>query len=358
MVQFTHVNVFGTCFEVTTRYHHLLPLKIEASSLRCSAIDELICSQVTVKKITKPFRNSELSQKAYLELKLLKHLKHENIAALRDVFMSPEDNIYLITEHQDASLEQLILSQPLGETHYTKVFLYQILRGLKYIHSANVVHCNLKPSNILIGHNCDLRITDFDHARIQGTKVTEPFSEIQCFRTPELLLGECTYEFAIDMWSVGYIFARMINRELFSLEDWKVNSLHAIGYPPRSMMSGIDDANISENLEPLLNTRCKPLRCYINTTDLEAMGLAEHLLAFDPKARYQANQALLHKYVSFYHDPDDEPVSEQRWSVSDTDYVNLPVDTWKTLILSEILDHHNKQLSSEVSSKYVMVEMK
>jgi serine/threonine protein kinase len=100
-----------------------------------------------------------------------------------------------------------------------------------------MVHCNLKPSNIVIDQNRDLRITNFSHARIQGTKITEPFSDIQCYCSPELLLGGRTYEFAIDMWSVGYMFAEMLNREPFFLEDRNINPLHLI-------VKDIDDRNV------------------------------------------------------------------------------------------------------------------
>jgi len=50
--------------------------------------------------------------------------------------------------------------QDISEEH-VRYFLYQLLRGLKYIHSANVVHRDLKPSNLLVNENCDLRIGDF-----------------------------------------------------------------------------------------------------------------------------------------------------------------------------------------------------
>lgn len=65
----------------------------------------------------------------------------------------------------DTDLTQIIKSdQPLTEEHY-KFFLYQLLRGLKYIHSAQIVHRDLKPRNLLVNSNCDLKICDFGLAR-------------------------------------------------------------------------------------------------------------------------------------------------------------------------------------------------
>jgi len=101
-------------------------------------------------------------------------------------------------------------------------FLYQILRGLKYIHSANVLHRDLKPSNLLLNSNCDLKITDFGLART--TSETEYMTEYvvtRWYRAPELLLNSSEYTSAIDVWSVGCIFAEIMTREpLFPGKDY------------------------------------------------------------------------------------------------------------------------------------------
>lgn len=91
-------------------------------------------------------------------------------------------------------------------------FLYQILRGLKYIHSANVIHRDLKPSNLLLNANCDLKICDFGLAR--PTSENESMTEYvvtRWYRAPELLLNS-DYTAAIDIWSVGCIFLELMNR--------------------------------------------------------------------------------------------------------------------------------------------------
>ncbi|EIF48357.1 mitogen-activated protein kinase [Brettanomyces bruxellensis AWRI1499] len=63
------------------------------------------------------------------------------------------------------------------------------------------------------------------------------------------------------------------------------------------------------------------------------------MLVFDPKKRITAAEALEHKYLAPYHDPTDEPIAEERfdWSFNDAD---LPVETWKIMMYSEILDFH------------------
>lgn len=119
----------------------------------------------------------------------------------------------------DTDLTQIIKSdQPLTEEHY-KFFLYQLLRGLKYIHSAQIVHRDLKPRNLLVNSNCDLKICDFGLARplfqnIKANILTE-YVATRWYRAPELLLSANHYTTSVDMWSVGCIFAEMLQRKPF-----------------------------------------------------------------------------------------------------------------------------------------------
>lgn len=144
-------------FEVTTRYVDLQPVGMGAFGLVCSAKDQLGGTAVAIKKIMKPFSTPVLSKRTYRELKLLKHLRHENIISLSDIFISPLEDIYFVTELLGTDLHRLLTSRPL-EKQFIQYFLYQILRGLKYVHSAGVVHRDLKPSNILVNENCDLKV--------------------------------------------------------------------------------------------------------------------------------------------------------------------------------------------------------
>lgn len=101
-------------------------------------------------------------------------------------------------------------------------FLYQLLRGLKYVHSANVLHRDLKPSNLLLNANCDLKICDFGLARTtsEADFMTE-YVVTRWYRAPELLLNCTEYTAAIDIWSVGCILMELIKREpLFPGRDY------------------------------------------------------------------------------------------------------------------------------------------
>ncbi|CRK25369.1 hypothetical protein BN1723_003275 [Verticillium longisporum] len=171
MAEFVRAQIFGTTFEITSRYSDLQPVGMGAFGLVCSARDQLTNQNVAVKKIMKPFSTPVLAKRTYRELKLLKHLRHENVISLSDIFISPLEDIYFVTELLGTDLHRLLTSRPL-EKQFIQYFLYQIMRGLKYVHSAGVVHRDLKPSNILVNENCDLKICDFGLARIQDPQMT------------------------------------------------------------------------------------------------------------------------------------------------------------------------------------------
>lgn len=101
-------------------------------------------------------------------------------------------------------------------------FLYQLLRGLKYVHSANVLHRDLKPSNLLLNANCDLKICDFGLARTTSeTDFMTEYVVTRWYRAPELLLNCSEYTAAIDVWSVGCILMEIVTREtLFPGKDY------------------------------------------------------------------------------------------------------------------------------------------
>lgn len=100
--------------------------------------------------------------------------------------------------------------------------MYQLLRGLKYVHSAKVLHRDLKPSNLLLNANCDLKIGDFGLARTTSeTDFMTEYVVTRWYRAPELLLNCSEYTAAIDVWSVGCILGEIMTREpLFPGKDY------------------------------------------------------------------------------------------------------------------------------------------
>lgn len=342
--EFTRTQIFGTVFEVTSRYLDLNPVGMGAFGLVCSAMDKLTGQNVAVKKIMKPFSTPVLAKRTYRELKLLKHLRHENLITLDDIFLSPLEDIYFVTELQGTDLHRLLSSRPL-EKQFIQYFTYQILRGLKYVHSAGVIHRDLKPSNILINENCDLKICDFGLARIQDPQMTG-YVSTRYYRAPEIMLTWQKYDTEVDLWSVGCVLAEMIEgKPLFPGKD-HVHQFSIItellGSPPPDVIDTICSENTLRFVQSLPHREPIPFSerfALCTHVEPEAIDMLSKMLIFDPKKRISAVDALEHPYMEPYHDPTDEPACEIKfdWSFNDAD---LPVDTWRVMMYSEILDFH------------------
>lgn len=119
---------------------------------------------------------------------------------------------YVLTELMQSDLHKIIVSpQPLSADH-VKVFVYQILRGLKYLHSANVLHRDIKPGNLLVNSNCILKICDFGLARIWDRNDQQNMTHevvTQYYRAPELLMGAKRYN-QLKLVEMCYLFTFLI----------------------------------------------------------------------------------------------------------------------------------------------------
>lgn len=342
MTDFVRFQVFKSYFEVTSRYANLNPIGMGAFGLVCSAQDQLTGQNVALKKIMKPFSTAILAKRTYRELKLLKHLRHENVISLSDIFISPLEDIYFVTELLGFDLHQLLTSRPL-EKQFVSYLFYQIMRALKYVHSANVVHRDLKPSNILINDNCDLKICDFGLARIQDPQMTG-YVSTRHYRAPEIMLSWQRYDVEVDIWSAGCILAEMIlGHPLLPGQD-HIHQFSIItellGTPPDEVINSIGSENTLRFVRSLPHREPVSFATKFEGCEPEVVDLLEKMLVFDPRKRITAAESLEHPYLLQYHDPTDEPVADEPfdWSFTGAD---LPVDTWKMMMYSEILDFHN-----------------
>lgn len=343
-ISFQQYSVFGTIFEVTSRYTNLQPVGMGAFGLVCSGHDQVTGLNVAIKKINKPFSTAVLAKRTYRELELLRHLRHENIISLADVFIGPLEDIYFVTELLGTDLHRLLTTRPL-EKQFVQYFLYQILRGLKFVHSAGVVHRDLKPSNILVNENCDLKICDFGLARVTESQMTG-YVSTRYYRAPEIMLTWQKYDEAVDIWSVGCIFAEMIEgKPLFPGKD-HVNQFSIItellGTPPEDVIKTICSENTLRFVTSLPLRQRIPFSKRFQIDDPLAVDLLERMLVFDPRRRITAEEALSHAYLALYHDATDEPSATFKFDWSFTEQ-NLNVDEWKGKVYARVLDFHDLQ---------------
>lgn len=339
---FVRFQIFGTVFQVTKRYVNLAPIGMGAFGLVCAADDVTSNRKVAIKKISKPFATEVLAKRTYRELKLLRHMHHENLISLDDIFISPDEDIYFVSELQGSDLHKLIRAQPLTG-QFIRYFLYQILRGLKYVHLAGVIHRDLKPSNILINEKCDLKICDFGLARIQDPQMTG-YVSTRYYRAPEIMLTWQKYDTKVDIWSAACIFAEMIDsKPLFPGNDHVHQFLiitELLGTPPDDVIQTIGLENTLKFVLLLPKRDPIPLTERFKNVDPQAVDLLSKMLVFDPKRRITAAEALEHPYFAEFHDPNDEPVAEEvfDWSFN---YADLSVDVWKKMMLEEVVKFHS-----------------
>jgi len=359
-------TISGTIFEVETRYQNLRAVGQGSYGLVCSADDTKTGKKVAIKKVTDAFQDLIDAKRILREIKLLRHLgDHENVIGLVDVSLMPPHtlnfrDIYIVTELMECDLDRIVSSnQPLSDQH-AQYFLYQILRGLKYIHSANVLHRDLKPSNLLVNSNCDLAICDFGLARGVHSEYEDTLTEYvvtRWYRAPELLTDSKYYGSGVDVWSVGCIFAEILTRRpTFQGRDY-MHQLQVIiellGSPPQEM-DFITNESAKRAIASFGRHRQRQFRRPFVGCNPLAVDLLEKMLVFDPHGRCTIEEALNHPYLADLHDEAEEPTA---MSMFDLDFEQgykgeIPKQVLQRLIFNEMLAFHpseNMYLDSAMS---------
>ncbi|KAL1462961.1 hypothetical protein WDU94_014758 [Cyamophila willieti] len=265
------------------------------------------------------------------ETSLLRELKHPNVINLLGVILCHTDRkVLLLLDYAEYDLCQMIKfhktskkdKKPVKMAKGTiKSILYQILEGIQYIHSSGVLHRDLKPANILImGEGIQrgrVKIADFGFSRLFRNPL-KPLTEVDnvvvtlWYRAPELLLGDKHYTTAIDMWSVGCIFAELLTYEpIFSCrqENNRENSpyhhdqldsiFRVMGFPLETDWEDMKEMpeyiTLQEEFKPCNysnNTLVKYMeKQNINPTSKDVAFL-QKLLVMDPNKRITSEQAL------------------------------------------------------------------
>merc|ERR1712223_1162082 len=313
-----------------------------------SAMDTVAKERVAIKKVS-PFEHQTYCQRTLREVKILTRLRHENIIDLRDILCEDRldklKDIYLVQTVMECDLHKLLRSQKLSDDH-TCYFTYQILRGLKYIHSANVLHRDLKPSNILVNSNCDLRICDFGLARIADpdydhTGCLTEYVATRWYRAAEVMLNAKGYTKAMDIWSVGCILSEMFNNKpLFPGKNYldQISKIQEVlGTPSEEETSFIRNAKAKAFLSSLPPRDKVAWPNLFTKADIKGLELLDQLLAFDPSRRVNVENALAHSYLTPYYDPADEPVAEKPFTF-EMEFDELPTQQLKEMVYKEAVD--------------------
>lgn len=344
---YVQYNVLGNLFEVSSKYiPPIQPVGRGAYGIVCCATNSESNEEVAIKKIGNAFDNRIDAKRTLREIKLLCHMDHENVVKIKDIIRPPKrekfNDVYIVYELMDTDLHQIIRSSQALTDDHCQYFLYQLLRGLKYVHSANVLHRDLKPSNLLLNSNCDLKICDFGLARTTSeTDFMTEYVVTRWYRAPELLLNCSEYTAAIDIWSVGCILMEIIKREpLFPGKDY-VQQLGLItellGSPDDSDLEFLRSDNARRYVKQLPHRPKQPFSVKFPNVSPVAIDLAERMLVFDPSKRITIEEALNHPYLSSLHEINEEPICSSPFNF-DFERSTLSEEDIKELIWMESLN--------------------
>jgi serine/threonine protein kinase len=278
--------------------------------------------KLAVKKITDAFHDLIDGKRILREVKLLRSFRHDNIICILDMY-PPEtpdfDDIYIVTDLMETDLHRVIYSKQMLNDEHHQYFSYQILRGLLYLHSANVVHRDLKPSNILVNKNCDLKICDFGLARGFGNHEDDPtltdYVVTRWYRAPEVVLLASEYTKSIDVWSVGCILCELIGRKpIFTGKDHldqikKIISV--IGTPTEEDLEWLPARSPARNfIKKVPPCTKQPWQTIYPKATKAGIEAIEKMLTFNPKVRVDVRNTLTLPYYETLHMPDDEPEAD------------------------------------------------
>ncbi|XP_015517394.1 cyclin-dependent kinase 5 [Neodiprion pinetum] len=258
---------------------------------------------VALKKVRLDEDDEGVPSSALREICLLKELKHKNIVRLYDVLHS-DKKLTLVFEHCDQDLKKYFDSLN-GEIDLdvVKSFLYQLLRGLAFCHSHNVLHRDLKPQNLLINKNGELKLADFGLARAFGIPVKCYSAEVVTlwYRPPDVLFGAKLYTTSIDMWSAGCIFAELANagRPLFpgsDVEDQLKRIFKMLGTPTEETWPGLTTLPDYKSFPPYPTLGGLPQ--FAPKLNSRGKDLLQRLLVCNPALRLSADEAMAHSYFA------------------------------------------------------------
>jgi len=257
---------------------------------------------LALKKIRLDAEDEGIPSTAIREISLLKQLQHPNIVRLYDVILT-DQKLTLVFEFLDQDLKKYLDS--FGDRGLdagtTKSFLWQLLQGICHCHENRVLHRDLKPQNLLINREGELKLADFGLARSFGIPVRSYTHEVVTlwYRSPEVLLGSRHYSTPIDLWSVGCIFAEIASGRPFfpgrNDKDQLLKIFKVLGTPTLEDWPGMAELPQYQQNYTVYKRQNLGKIIPLNQTGID---LLEAFLQYDPDKRITAEKAIEHPYFT------------------------------------------------------------
>uniref|UniRef100_A0A670YIB0 mitogen-activated protein kinase n=1 Tax=Pseudonaja textilis TaxID=8673 RepID=A0A670YIB0_PSETE len=250
---------------------------------------------------------------------------HVHVSPTHTLVYTPDTQqsavIYLVMPFIGTDLSKIMKHEKLTEDRI-QFLVYQMLKGLK----------DLKPGNLAVNENCELKILDFGLARHTDSEMTG-YVVTRWYRAPEVILNWMHYTQTVDIWSVGCIMAEMVTgRPLFKGNDHLdqlTEIMKVTGTPTQDFVQKLQSQDAKNYIKKLPQVQKKDFAAILKNANASAVNLLEKMLVLDPEKRITASEALAHSYFETIHDPDEENQAEK---YDDTfDNMDLPLDEWKCM---------------------------
>ncbi|KAF2092274.1 Pkinase-domain-containing protein [Saccharata proteae CBS 121410] len=278
---------------------------------------------VALKKIRLEAEDEGVPSTAIREISLLKEMNDPNIVRLLNIVHADGHKLYLVFEFLDLDLKKYMEALPVSQggrgkalpdgsgnalqhlglgPDMVKKFMSQLVEGIRYCHSHRVLHRDLKPQNLLINQEGNLKLADFGLARAFGVPLRTYTHEVVTlwYRAPEILLGGRQYSTGVDMWSVGCIFAEMCTRKPLFPGDSEIDEIFKIfrvlGTPTEAEWPGVTSFPDFKSSFPKWHRT--DIATIVPQLDDLGLDLLDALLVYDPAGRISAKQAAQHPYFT------------------------------------------------------------
>lgn len=241
---------------------------------------------------------------AIREASLLRDLRHANVVTLHDI-VHTKTSLTFVFEFVHSDLAQYLERHPGGLlAHNVRLFLFQLLRGLTYVHKRKILHRDLKPQNLLISEIGELKLADFGLARAQSVPSHTFSSEVVTlwYRPPEVLLGSTHYSSPLDLWGVGCIFVELLTGgPAFPGVKDAVDQLDRIfkvlGTPTEATFPGVSRLPLYKPQRLTFYRTQRLGHAFPRLYDIgHAENLASKLLQLQPNCRLSGEAAMRHKF--------------------------------------------------------------
>ncbi|CAD8213627.1 unnamed protein product [Paramecium octaurelia] len=272
------------------------------------ALDRKTNQVVALKKIFDAFHNDTDSQRTFREVIFLEQLRnHENIIRLTSVIKAENNkDLYMVFDYMETDVHNVIRGDILQSLH-KKYIVYQVLKGLKYLHSGQVIHRDLKPSNLLINSECKVKIADFGLARSvakpddDSNPILTESVATRWYRAPEILFGSQLYSKAVDIWSLGCIVGEMLLGKAIFPGSSNFNQIEKIiellGQPTQEDLEALDAPMAQQIMQSIkIRQRSSFVQAFPTATE-DAIDFLKKTLVYNPNKRMTVEQALEHIYV-------------------------------------------------------------